>query len=78
MGLAHVCAEVVASMARKVVRCFEDNDIIHVNGKIDPEVDIDIINLELAFSDMFQVNNSYNATTLRQYSLYYCLHRRFY
>lgn len=59
------------------MRCFEDDDIVHVNGKIDPEVDIDIINLELAFSDMFQVNNFHNTTSLRQSSLCCCLHRRF-
>jgi obg-like ATPase 1 len=39
----------------QVVRCFEDNDIIHVNGKIDPKSDIEIINLELAFSDLDQI-----------------------
>lgn len=39
----------------QVVRCFEDNDIIHVNGKIDPKSDIEIINLELAFSDIDQI-----------------------
>ena len=39
----------------QVVRCFEDNDIVHVNGKIDPKTDIDVINLELVFSDLDQV-----------------------
>ncbi|XP_042433783.1 ribosome-binding ATPase YchF-like [Zingiber officinale] len=39
----------------QVVRCFEDNDIIHVNGKIDPKSDIDVINLELVFSDLDQI-----------------------
>ncbi|KAH9560205.1 hypothetical protein CY35_06G094800 [Sphagnum magellanicum] len=39
----------------QVVRCFEDNDIVHVNGKVDPEDDIDIINLELAFADLSQI-----------------------
>ncbi|GFP97883.1 ribosome-binding ATPase ychf [Phtheirospermum japonicum] len=38
----------------QVVRCFEDNDIIHVNGKVDPKSDIDVINLELVFSDLDQ------------------------
>lgn len=37
------------------MRCFEDNDIVHVNGKIDPKTDIDVINLELVFSDLDQV-----------------------
>uniref|UniRef100_A0A7N0UPZ7 Obg-like ATPase 1 n=1 Tax=Kalanchoe fedtschenkoi TaxID=63787 RepID=A0A7N0UPZ7_KALFE len=38
----------------QVVRCFEDNDIVHVNGKIDPRSDIEVINLELIFSDLEQ------------------------
>ncbi|XP_042952361.1 ribosome-binding ATPase YchF isoform X2 [Carya illinoinensis] len=38
----------------QVVRCFEDNDIVHVNGKVDPKIDIDVINLELVFSDLDQ------------------------
>ncbi|XP_020528530.1 uncharacterized protein LOC18443021 isoform X3 [Amborella trichopoda] len=39
----------------QVVRCFEDNDIVHVNGKVDPRSDIDVINLELGFSDLDQI-----------------------
>ncbi|MEG0571273.1 MAG: redox-regulated ATPase YchF, partial [Oscillospiraceae bacterium] len=35
-----------------VVRCFEDDNIIHVDGKIDPIRDIETINLELIFSDL--------------------------
>jgi ribosome-binding ATPase len=35
-----------------VVRCFEDNDIIHVHGKVNPKDDIETINLELAFADL--------------------------
>ncbi|MBS6476604.1 MAG: redox-regulated ATPase YchF [Firmicutes bacterium] len=35
-----------------VVRCFEDPDIIHVEGSIDPIRDIETINLELVLSDM--------------------------
>lgn len=35
-----------------VVRCFEDANIIHVDGSIDPLRDIETINLELVFSDM--------------------------
>ncbi len=35
-----------------VVRCFEDTNIIHVDGSIDPLRDIDTINLELIFSDI--------------------------
>ncbi|GAU16865.1 hypothetical protein TSUD_368140, partial [Trifolium subterraneum] len=39
----------------QVVRCFDDNDIIHVNGKVDPKSDIDVINLELVFADLDQI-----------------------
>ena len=35
-----------------VVRCFEDSDIIHVDGGIDPVRDVETINLELIFSDL--------------------------
>jgi len=35
----------------QVVRCFENDDIIHVAGKIDPLSDIEIINMELLFAD---------------------------
>ena len=35
-----------------VVRCFEDENIIHVDGEIGPARDIETINLELVFSDM--------------------------
>jgi GTP-binding protein YchF len=35
-----------------VVRCFEDGEIVHVDGEIGPKRDIETINLELIFSDM--------------------------
>ena len=35
-----------------VVRCFEDENIIHVDGSIDPARDIETINLELIFADI--------------------------
>lgn len=35
-----------------VVRCFEDDNIIHVDGNVDPIRDLDTINMELIFSDM--------------------------
>ena len=38
-----------------VVRCFQNDKIIHVNGSIDPLRDIDVINLELALSDLEQI-----------------------
>jgi GTP-binding protein YchF len=38
-----------------VVRCFENDDIVHVAGKVDPINDIEIINTELALADMDSV-----------------------
>ena len=38
-----------------VVRCFENDDIIHVSGSINPARDAEIINLELTLSDLAQV-----------------------
>jgi len=35
-----------------VVRCFDDNDIVHVAGKVDPLSDIETINIELALADL--------------------------
>ncbi len=35
-----------------VVRCFEDSNVIHVDGSVDPMRDIETINLELIFSDL--------------------------
>lgn len=39
----------------QVVRCFDNDDIIHVSGSVDPIRDIDVINLELALADLAQV-----------------------
>jgi hypothetical protein len=38
-----------------VVRCFEDDDIIHVSGSVNPARDAEIINLELSLADLAQV-----------------------
>ena len=46
-----------------VVRCFENDDIIHVEGSVDPERDIEIINLELIFSDMEMVQRRLDRAT---------------
>lgn len=40
-----------------VVRCFEDDDVIHVDGSVDPIRDAELINLELAFADLAQVES---------------------
>lgn len=44
----------------EVVRCFEDSNIIHVEGGIDPIRDIEIINVELMLADLEVVNNRLN------------------
>ncbi|MCU0805749.1 MAG: redox-regulated ATPase YchF, partial [Burkholderiales bacterium] len=38
-----------------VVRCFEDDNVVHVAGKIDPVSDIEVINTELALADLAAV-----------------------
>ena len=40
----------------EVVRCFDDSNIVHVDGTIDPIRDIETINLELIFADIETVN----------------------
>ncbi|MCX8515266.1 MAG: redox-regulated ATPase YchF [Burkholderiales bacterium] len=41
-----------------VVRCFDDSNVIHVNGKVDPLDDIEVINTELALADMATVEKT--------------------
>ncbi|MBQ6847804.1 MAG: redox-regulated ATPase YchF [Clostridia bacterium] len=45
-----------------VVRCFESDDIIHVEGSVDPLRDIETINLELIFSDIEMVTRRLDKT----------------
>lgn len=40
----------------QVVRCFEDENITHVAGKVDPIADIETINLELVLADLESVD----------------------
>ena len=47
----------------QVVRCFENDDIIHVAGKVDPVNDIEVINTELALADMESVDKAINKTS---------------
>ena len=44
----------------EVVRCFDDGNVIHVDGNIDPVRDIEIINVELIMSDLEIVENRIN------------------
>ncbi len=46
-----------------VVRCFEDDDIIHVEGDIDPQRDIETINLELILSDVEMLDRRIDRST---------------
>lgn len=38
-----------------VVRCFSDENVVHVNGKVDPSFDAEVINTELALADLASV-----------------------
>ncbi len=40
----------------EVVRCFEDSNVVHVDGNVDPIRDIETINLELIFADIETIN----------------------
>lgn len=42
-----------------VVRCFEDDDVVHVSGKIKPLDDIEIINTELALADLDSIEKQH-------------------
>lgn len=41
-----------------VVRCFDDGNVVHVSGKVDPLADIEVINTELALADMETVEKT--------------------
>ncbi len=45
-----------------VVRCFEDANIVHVDGSVDPQRDIETINLELVFADLESVDKRIDRT----------------
>ncbi|MDB4866694.1 MAG: ychF [Cohnella sp.] len=45
-----------------VVRCFEDENVTHVSGKVDPINDIEVINLELILADMDSVERRMDRT----------------
>ena len=42
-----------------VVRCFEDPNVVHVTGKVDPVSDIETVNTELALADLAAVEKAY-------------------
>lgn len=45
-----------------IVRCFDDDDIVHINGKVDPKVDIEIIETELILKDIETIENRLKKT----------------
>jgi GTP-binding protein YchF len=46
-----------------VVRCFEDTNVIHVSGKVDPLADIEVIQTELALADLATVEKAVHRAT---------------
>jgi len=49
-----------------VVRCFEDPDVVHVDGRVDPVRDIEVIDLELIFKDEETVKNKFERCSKRK------------
>ncbi|MEN8213328.1 MAG: redox-regulated ATPase YchF [Pseudomonadota bacterium] len=45
-----------------VVRCFHNDDVVHVEGRVDPLADIDVINTELALADLESVEKALSKT----------------
>jgi len=54
-----------ADAIAQVVRCFADDDIIHVAGRVDPIADIETINTELALADLETVEKALTKTRKR-------------
>jgi len=46
-----------------VVRCFENDDVVHVSGRVDPLADIEVINMELALADLESVEKALDKAT---------------
>ncbi|KAL3805859.1 hypothetical protein HJC23_007820 [Cyclotella cryptica] len=46
-----------------VVRCYADNDVIHVDGKVDPVADAEVVNLELLLADLSHVQRRLEKST---------------
>ncbi len=47
----------------QVVRCFENDDVVHVEGKVDPVTDIEVINTELVLADLETVDKALDKAT---------------
>jgi GTP-binding protein YchF len=48
-----------------VVRCFENDDVVHVSGKVDPVRDVEIVDTELALADLETVEKALDKATRR-------------
>lgn len=48
-----------------LLRCYEDPDVIHVNGKVDPLADAEVVNLELLLADLAHVTRRLERTTCK-------------
>ncbi|MCU7877588.1 MAG: redox-regulated ATPase YchF [Candidatus Thiodiazotropha sp. (ex Lucinoma borealis)] len=46
----------------QVVRCFEDDDVVHVAGRVDPASDVEVINTELGLADLESVEKALDRT----------------
>ncbi|MCU7860483.1 MAG: redox-regulated ATPase YchF, partial [Candidatus Thiodiazotropha sp. (ex Lucinoma kastoroae)] len=46
----------------QVVRCFEDDDVVHVAGRVDPASDVEVINTELGLADLESVEKALEKT----------------
>ncbi len=47
----------------QVVRCFEDDDVVHVSGRVDPVSDVEVINTELVLADLETVEKGLTRVT---------------
>ena len=56
-----------------VVRCFDDDDIIHVEGSVDPQRDIETINLELILSDIEILDRRIDRSFLGMIGVFSCV-----
>ena len=47
-----------------VVRCFDDGDVTHVSGKVDPISDVEVINTELALADLATAQKAHDLSLI--------------
>ena len=54
-----------------VVRCFVDDDIIHVDGNVDPLRDVEVISLELILADLSQIEKKLEKVLFSLFPLFF-------